>query len=545
MLLGSAGIYLVQTPAGVGVQTLVAQLRNDSRILYAEPNFYGHAPEGGGRTKWAWAGDNPSPDGDKYANALLNLEQAHAISKGDGVVVAVLDTGMQLDHPLLAGRWTAARYDFVDDDAVPDEAFATLDRDGDGFVDESAGHGTHVAAIVHRAAPEAQIMPLRVLDASGRGNVFLIAEAVLFAAQNGAHVINLSLGTTRESALLSEMIEDAITEQGIVVVAAAGNLNGSQRQYPAATDGVLAVTAVDQNKARAGFANYGSWVDIAAPGVSIFSAFPIDTYAFWDGTSMATPFIAGQAALLRSLDPSLSATQIENYILATADPLGSGLGAGLANFAASLAAAPTPANPPGNDNDPAQGGTLPAPTEETTCNGSLGAVTVDNLRVPQNGSCNLEGTRVEGTIYVENGATLTALRIRVIGNIQAEGAAAVNVATASTVGGSIQVKQGAAANINDVAVTGDIQFESNSAALKAIGNTVGGNIQVVQNTGGVEISRNVIDGNLQCKENNPAPTGGDNVVHGSAEDQCANLGGGTISPPTVLVIQAYLPMIQR
>lgn len=184
--------------------------------------------------------------------------------------------------------------------------------------------------------------------------------------------------------------------------------------------------------------------------------------------------------------------------------------------------------------------------EETTCNGSLGAVTVDNLRVPQNGSCSLDGTRVEGTIYVENGATLTALRIRVIGNIQAEGAAAVNVALDSTVGGSIQVKQGAAAQIDDVQVTGDIQFEANDAALGATNNIVGGNVQVIQNSGGVHIAQNVIDGNLQCKENDPPPTGGNNVVKGSAEDQCEQLTGpGVIDPPTVLIVQSYLPMVQR
>lgn len=160
--------------------------------------------------------------------------------------------------------------------------------------------------------------------------------------------------------------------------------------------------------------------------------------------------------------------------------------------------------------------------EEFTCRGSLGAVTVDNLRVPQNGSCKLNGTKVQGTIKVENGATLTASKITVIGNIQAEGAKAVNV-SGSTVGGSIQVKQGGAAKIEKVQITGDILFDSNNRVLSATSNQVGGNIQAFQNTGGVTISFNTVDGNLQCKENNPAPRGRGNVVHGNKEDQCARL----------------------
>jgi hypothetical protein len=164
-----------------------------------------------------------------------------------------------------------------------------------------------------------------------------------------------------------------------------------------------------------------------------------------------------------------------------------------------------------------------ARAEETTCQGALGAVTVDNLRVPQDGSCTLTGTKVEGTIKVENNATLVATDVEVIGNVQAEGAASVEVLAGSVVGGSIQIKQGGGARIDDVRVNADIQFESNSLALSATGNIVGGNIQVFQNTGGVRIADNTVDGNLQCKENQPPPTGGNNIVQGNKEDQCANL----------------------
>jgi len=161
--------------------------------------------------------------------------------------------------------------------------------------------------------------------------------------------------------------------------------------------------------------------------------------------------------------------------------------------------------------------------DEGTCQGFLGAVTVENLEVSQGASCMLDGTRVQGNIFVKNGASLTAQRVTVIGNIQAEGASSVAVLAGSTVGGSIQLKQGGAARVENVIVNGDIQFESNQGAFNAIGNQVGGNVQGFLNVGGVTIADNTINGNLQCKENNPPPAGGNNTVQGNKEDQCAGL----------------------
>ncbi len=124
---------------------------------------------------------------------------------------------------------------------------------------------------------------------------------------------------------------------------------------------------------------------------------------------------------------------------------------------------------------------------------------------------------------MQQGATLTANRVRVVGNVQGENAANVGVLDGSTVGGSIQVVQGQAARVANSIVNGDILFDDNTRALSAFGNHVGGNIQAFQNTGGVAISSNRVDGNLQCKENQPAPTGGGDIVQGNKEDQCARL----------------------
>jgi len=165
----------------------------------------------------------------------------------------------------------------------------------------------------------------------------------------------------------------------------------------------------------------------------------------------------------------------------------------------------------------------PASAEERVCRGTIRATTVDNLRVPQYASCVLLGTRVKGTVKVEFNATLRAEDVVVIGNVQGENAKNVRVLDGSRVGGSVQVKQGGGANVSDSRVEGDIQYDSNSAKLYALRNRVGGSVQVFQNTGGVEIRRNVIDGNLQCKENTPRPVGGGNIVGGNKEDQCARL----------------------
>ncbi|CAN1208761.1 DUF3060 domain-containing protein [Tumidithrix helvetica PCC 7403] len=165
----------------------------------------------------------------------------------------------------------------------------------------------------------------------------------------------------------------------------------------------------------------------------------------------------------------------------------------------------------------------PSIAEEISCQGTLGAITVDNVKVPSGKTCTLFRTRVQGTVIVESNATLNARGARIIGNVQGENAAAVNVLANSTVGGSVQVKQGIAATVSASAINGDVQFDSNRGALVANNNRIGGSLQAFQNTGGLRIYTNRINGNLQCKENRPFPLGGGNIVQGSKEDQCSAL----------------------
>jgi hypothetical protein len=148
----------------------------------------------------------------------------------------------------------------------------------------------------------------------------------------------------------------------------------------------------------------------------------------------------------------------------------------------------------------------PASAEERTCRGTIGATTVDNLRVPSGAACTLTRTKVKGTVKVERGATLYASAIRVIGNIQAENARRVNVVR-SHIGGSVQI----------------VQSRNGSTLSKLDRNTVKQDVQYFENRGTISITRNRINGNLQCKANNPRPKGGGNVVGGTKQDQCASL----------------------
>ena len=346
---GSTDIYLLGLPAGSDVLATVKRMASDPRLLFAEPNFFAQPPEGGGRHR-PFGVNSVAPTSGEYAARALGLASAHAMSQGESTTVAVVDTGAQLDHPALTDNFEGVkRYDFAEGDKNPSDRPVGKDADCDGDKDEMVGHGTHVAGIVDITAPAAKFMPLRVLDTEGYGNVFTIAKAVSFAAQNGAHVINLSLGSPSRSKLLQEVIKGA-TAKGVLVAAAAGNSNSTVPQYPAAgnglvasADGLVAVTSVSQYEKKSDFANYGIWVDIAAPGEGIRSAFPVSVYANWSGTSMATPFVSGQAALIHAVYASLKPADVEKKIRTSArsliatDPVYAAmLGAGRADVCASL-----------------------------------------------------------------------------------------------------------------------------------------------------------------------------------------------------------------
>jgi subtilisin family serine protease len=313
-LLSSHGIYLLRAP-GTPAQLrsrkdatritgeIVKAMGHDTDVVFAEANLtadsaeddrFHHWPSGGP----SCIGTDPASYRGQVAVTDLALQQAHRLATGRHSIVAVLDSGVTATHPALAGR-LAPGYDYVDDDRNPAEVADGRDQDGDGRVDEGYGHGTFVAGITALVAPDARILPMRVLDSEGRGNVFVITEAIFNAVDAGADVLNLSFGTADK--IRSRLLDDALRHaaaSGVVVAAAAGNDASQSEHYPAASSGVLAVAATTPDESRlADFSARGKWVDLAAPGVDVVSALPCG-YGRWSGTSMATPFVSGAAALL-------------------------------------------------------------------------------------------------------------------------------------------------------------------------------------------------------------------------------------------------------
>jgi subtilisin family serine protease len=306
------GAYVVRAEDGRAAAKLADKLRKDKLVLLAETDSAATVIGADPFHSGAWGLPVlPAYHGQEAAEAL-NLSRAHALATGRGQIVAVIDTGVQLDHPALQDALIPG-YDFVDDDELPFDRGDGIDNNADGRVDEVYGHGTHVAGIIRLVAPDAKILPLRVLDADGQGSILDLAEAISFATRNGATVINVSLGTRLNTLLLSDVIREA-TEKGVLIAASAGNLADDQAQFPAAEPCVVAVISTTAEDTLSEFSNYGKWVDFSAPGEAIFSTFPTNRYAHWSGTSMATPFVVGQMALLRSAKPELKTRTLVHVI---------------------------------------------------------------------------------------------------------------------------------------------------------------------------------------------------------------------------------------
>jgi thermitase len=286
------------------ISKIIESYQENSEVEYAEPNYVYRA---------SYTPDDSYFSSYQYAPQIVGAEQAWDVTQGSSnVKVAIIDTGVDYNHPELVGK-VVKGYDFVDDDSDPMDL---------NF------HGTHSAGIaaaitnnhigIAGIAPNVTILAERVLDASGNGTLDDIANGIIHAADSGAKVISLSLGGPNSAKTLNNAINYA-TKKGIVVVAAAGNEGTSARTYPAYYSNVIAVAATDSNDQLASFSNYGSWVDVAAPGVSIYSTIPSGGYKYLSGTSMATPLVAGAAGLLAS--QGKSSVEIRSSLENTADKI--------------------------------------------------------------------------------------------------------------------------------------------------------------------------------------------------------------------------------
>jgi subtilisin family serine protease len=272
----------------------------------------------------------------QWALPKVGAPAAWPSSQGDGVIIAVVDTGVDLKHPDLAGKVLAGRHFYTDSGNTARQ---------DTNVQDDNGHGTHCSGIaaaignngtgVAGLAWKAQILPVKVLDSSGSGYNSDIAAGITWAVDHGARIISLSLGGAYSSGVLTSATDYAYSH-GSLVVAAAGNCgdgnyaaNGCPVQnptiYPAANANVLGIAATDSNDARASFSETGSFVDLSAPGVQIYSTLwskSGSTYGYESGTSMATPLVSGLAALVWSRNPSLTNAQVVSVLESTTTHLG-------------------------------------------------------------------------------------------------------------------------------------------------------------------------------------------------------------------------------
>lgn len=259
----------------------------------------------------------------QYMHDMVNSYAAWGVTQGWWPVVAVIDTGVDYNHE----EFIDTRYDSDGNEYTSSRIIKGYDYvDGDDDPMDENGHGTHCAGIVAAGlynnvggagiAPNVRILAVRVLNEKGSGTDEQVCNGIYYAAEKYADILSMSLGGLPYSNAKQNAVKYA-NQQGATVIAAMGNDGTNVKRYPAALDGVIAVAAVNPSGERAPYSNYGKWCDIAAPGSDIWSTTPGDSYDCWDGTSMATPVVAGAAAVYISfLGYNPGPAQVEKALLA-------------------------------------------------------------------------------------------------------------------------------------------------------------------------------------------------------------------------------------
>lgn len=307
----------------------------------------------------------------QYMHDTVDSYAAWGVTTGKGVTVAVIDTGVKANH-----------------EDLPNLRRVEVTNGNEPLgLEDATGHGTHVAGIIGAAmgngkggagiAPGATILSLRVVNAAGYIYDSALIAALRTAVKNGAQIVNISIGGTAYNAVFQKVINEA-TEAGVTVVAAMGNDGTNCLNYPAGYDNVIGVVSVDRTNNRASGSSYGTWGDVAAPGAAVWSTTYHGSYGPKSGTSMASPVVAGVAALYKSVHPDATPAQITARLKATATRGGSDLGAGIVNAAAALSEKPgiptaeIRSGETGEVLSRSDGGTLSAPWDGQLCLTGIG-----------------------------------------------------------------------------------------------------------------------------------------------------------------------------
>jgi subtilisin family serine protease len=362
-------VFNFHVPEEANIHSIVHDYSSDSHVSYAEPNYLIHSCVIPNDTYFnlQYALHNTGQSGGT-PDADIDAPEAWDIETGDeNIVIAVVDSGVDWDHPDLVNNiWVNPGEDLNGNGKVDSDDFNDIDDDSNGFVDDLRGwdfvdttnpvypgedgavrdnnpmdfdgHGTHCSGIASAMTNnnigiagvcwDCSIMPVRAGYMSNTGlsagEMDDIVAAVIYAADNGAHIMSNSWGTYSFSDLLKDTMDYAYA-QGVVLVAAAGNFDVNQRIYPAALDNVIAVGATNNKDERVTLSDwgshFGSWVDVAAPGADIGSTYFNDSYILMSGTSMATPHVSGLVGLMLSKNPGLNQEEVRTILRSTTDPV--------------------------------------------------------------------------------------------------------------------------------------------------------------------------------------------------------------------------------
>ncbi len=329
------GLTIISVSARQAPQ-LLQDLQNNLMVAYAEPDSVMQA---------FYAPNDPDFVSQTYY-ADMQIPQAWDVTHGENSLVAIIDTGVDMTHPELSASLWVNPGETGTDANGKDKRSNGVDDDGDGYVDNGQGwnfltsssdvsdlhgHGTHAAGLIAARmdnsqgiagiAPASSLMVLKALDDTGKGSSAQVAEAIVYAVDHGAKIINLGLGGEQNSAALLAATDYAYAHN-VTVIAAAGNRSSSISLYPAANPHVIAVAGLDLNFDQASFASYGSYVELAAPGVGIQSTMPGGVYGLMSGSSMSAAQVTGIAALLASQPQFDSPDKIRAALVNTARDLG-------------------------------------------------------------------------------------------------------------------------------------------------------------------------------------------------------------------------------
>ncbi|HEB61490.1 MAG TPA: hypothetical protein ENJ06_06665 [Phycisphaeraceae bacterium] len=312
----SRDVYVYQWPFDLTELYINSNIVSRPDVIWAEMNYTSQAAEG--RVRDFFTGSTQDPDSytTQWAWSKINLDYAQQFASGNNQLIAVLDTGVDAAHSALQGHLTPG-WNFVDNNADTADVGDNADNDGDGDFDEMVGHGTFITGIITRMAPDALVLPVKVLNSDGRSDLVTVGKGLFYALDNNASVINVSLGSTWKSDLWDDAVSEA-KNRGVIIVGAAGNQDYNFElyfEYPAMFRDVIGVGSTDEADIKSLFSNYSACqisdphcderdqITLVTPGNNIYSTIPDGQYARWNGTSMSSAMVSATVSLILSQHP--------------------------------------------------------------------------------------------------------------------------------------------------------------------------------------------------------------------------------------------------